>query len=175
MFKFKLGRKQPEETESRRRLQKELFEFHKISDRGFPSRPSAIAYDPQLNLIAIGTHTGEIRVYGQPGFQLSYNLDTSSIRKIIFLNNLGRLIILTQDGYLHLLEINNSNPIRIDRIGTSNDDEGIILKNTQTLCLLRNNVNLLIGLKNGNIYSFNIENFSLNFHPIIPTEIIEKT
>ena len=62
MFKFKLGRKQPEETEARRRLQQELFAFHKISDRGFPSRPSAIAYDSQLNLIAIGTHTGEIRM-----------------------------------------------------------------------------------------------------------------
>jgi lethal(2) giant larvae protein len=62
MFKFKLGRKQPEETEARRRLQKELFAFHKISDRGFPSRPSALAYDSQLNLIAIGTHTGEIRM-----------------------------------------------------------------------------------------------------------------
>jgi lethal(2) giant larvae protein len=62
MFKFKLGRKQPEETESRRRLQKELFGLNKISDRGFPSRPSSIAYDSLLNLIAIGTHNGEIRM-----------------------------------------------------------------------------------------------------------------
>ncbi len=113
--------------------------------------------------------------YGQPGFQLSYNLETSSIRKIIFLNGLARLLILTLDGYLHLLEINNSTTIRIDRICTSNEDDQNILKNTQTLCLLRNNLNLLIGLDNGNIYSFNIENFSLNTSPIIPTEIIEKT
>lgn len=62
MFKFKLGRKQPEENEARRRLQKELFGFNKICDRGFPSRPSAIAYDPQLKLIAIGTHNGELRM-----------------------------------------------------------------------------------------------------------------
>jgi len=62
MFKFKLGRKQPEESESRRRLQKELFHFNKIADRGFPTRPSALAYDSQLNLIAIGTQSGEIRM-----------------------------------------------------------------------------------------------------------------
>ena len=62
-LKFKLGRKQPEESESRRRLQKELFALNKITDRGFPSRPSSIAYDSQLNLIAIGTHTGEVRMY----------------------------------------------------------------------------------------------------------------
>jgi len=114
--------------------------------------------------------------YGQPGFQLSYTLETSiSITKIIFLNGLARLLILTIDGYLHLLEINNTNPIRIDRICTSNEDDEIIFKNIQTICLLRNNFNLLIGLNNGNIYSFNINNFSLNIKPIIPTEIIEKT
>ena len=81
MFKFKLGRKQPEDNEARRRLQKELFGLNKvrlsialndgcyyfslvlqICDRGFPSRPSALAYDSQLKLIAIGTHTGEIRM-----------------------------------------------------------------------------------------------------------------
>ncbi len=112
--------------------------------------------------------------YGQPGFQLSYNLEVS-IRKIIFLNGLARLLILTLDGYLHLLEINNTNPIRIDRICTSNEDDGNILKNIQSICLLRNNIYLLIGLNNGNIYSFNIENFSLNINPIIPTGIIEKT
>jgi hypothetical protein len=112
--------------------------------------------------------------YGQPGFQLSYNLDIS-IRKIIFLNGLARLLILTTDNYLHLLEINNTNPIQIDRICISNEDDGNILKNIQTICLLRNNFNLLIGLNNGNIYSFNIDHFSLNTNPIIPTEVIEKT
>ena len=62
MFKFKLGRKQPEETETRRRIQKELFGLNKVCNRGFPSRPSAMAYDSQLKLIAIGTHVGEIRM-----------------------------------------------------------------------------------------------------------------
>ncbi|CAF0790685.1 unnamed protein product [Rotaria sordida] len=190
MFKFKLGHKQPEENEARRRLQKELFGLNKICVRGFPSRPSALAYDSQLKLIAIGTHTGEIRIYGQPNFQLSYSLDpnsssSSSIRKLIFLDGVGRLLVLTIDGYLHLLEINNYNPsindfssnstVRIDRTCTSSEDDSIILKNTQTICLLRNHLNLLIGLDNGNIYSFNIENFSLNINPIISTDIIEKT
>ncbi|CAF2052766.1 unnamed protein product [Rotaria magnacalcarata] len=188
MFKFKLGHKQPEENEARRRLQKELFGLNKICVRGFPSRPSSLAYDAQLKLIAIGTHAGEIRIYGQPNFQLSYSLDpnqSSSIRKLIFLDGVGRLLVLTVDGYLHLLEINNYNPsindfssnstVRIDRTGTSSEDDSIILKNTQTICLLRNHSSLLIGLNDGNIHSFNIENFSLNTDPIISTDIIERT
>jgi hypothetical protein len=126
--------------------------------------------------------------YGQPGFQLSYSLDSnpsSSIRKLIFLDGVARLLVLTNDGYLHLLEINNYNPsltdfssnstVRLDRICTSSDDDANILKHIQTICLLRNHFNLLIGLNDGNIYLFNIENFSLNINPIIPTDVIEKT
>ncbi|CAF4966071.1 unnamed protein product, partial [Rotaria socialis] len=80
---------------------------------------------------------------GQPNFQLSYSLDpnqSSSIRKLIFLDGVGRLLVLTVDGYLHLLEINNYNPsindfssnstVRIDRTGTSSEDDSIVLKNT---------------------------------------------
>lgn len=66
------------------------------------------------------------------------------------------------------------NGIHIDHICTSNEDNENILKNTQALCLLRNNLNLLLGHNNGNIYSFNIEKFSLNTNPIIPTQLIEK-
>lgn len=114
--------------------------------------------------------------YGQPAFQLSYTLESTSIFKIVFLTGLARLLVLTDDGYLHLLEINNSNPIQIDRICASNDDdEKDILKNVQTICLLRNNIQLLIGLKNGNICSLDLEQFSLNKQPMIPTEAIENT
>ena len=63
MFKFKLGRKPSEENDQRRHAQKELFAVQNLCDRGFPSRPSAIAYDSQLRLIVIGTQSGEIRMY----------------------------------------------------------------------------------------------------------------
>lgn len=66
MFKFatnRLTRKQPsEENESRRRLQKDLFAFSKIADKGFPSKPSAMDYDKKLRLLAIGTKNGDIRM-----------------------------------------------------------------------------------------------------------------
>ncbi|CAF0816954.1 unnamed protein product, partial [Didymodactylos carnosus] len=194
MFKFKIGRKQPEDNEARRRLQKELFGLSKVCDRGFPSRPSAIAYDNQLRLIAIGTQTGEIRIYGQPGFQLSFSLDVNNscscnIHHLLFLNGSGRLIVLTTEGYIHLLEINNYHShettnhdsvtgnittVRLDRICTSNEDDSICLKQTQSICLLKNHLSLLIGLENGDIVLFNIENFSLTTKPIIPNEILMK-
>ena len=33
------------------------------ADHGFPSKPSALAYDPKLKLLAIGTKSGAVRVY----------------------------------------------------------------------------------------------------------------
>lgn len=126
--------------------------------------------------VSICYHSNDLFSYGQADFQLSSNLEPSAIRKIVFLNGLARLLVLTTDGYLHLLEMNNTNNvIRIEQICTSHEDDGMILKNIQTMCLLRNNIHLLIGLDNGNIYSFNVDNFSLNSNPIIPTDVIEKT
>ncbi len=126
--------------------------------------------------------------YGQPGFQLSYSLDpnsSTSIRRLIFLDGAARLLVLTTDGYFHCLEIKNYNSslndfsststVRLDRIRTSNDNDSAILQKVQTICLLRNHLSLLIGLNDGNIYSFNIETFSLNHDPMIPTNVIEKT
>ena len=114
--------------------------------------------------------------YGQPGFQVSYHFDShpSSIHKLVFLNGLARLLVLTVDGYLHLLEINNAPSIRIDRIGTSNEDDRWILKNSQAVCLLRNNLSLLVGLNDGNIYLFHIGNFTLQVQPITSTAMIEQ-
>ena len=37
--------------------------FLQCVDHGFPSKPSALAYDPKLNLLAIGTKSGVIKVY----------------------------------------------------------------------------------------------------------------
>ncbi|CAF1130771.1 unnamed protein product, partial [Didymodactylos carnosus] len=68
----------------------------------------------------------------------------------------------------------NITTVRLDRICTSNDDNSAYLKQTQAVCLLKNHLNLLIGLENGDIILFNIENFSLNTKPIVPNEVLMK-
>ncbi|KAF0287038.1 tRNA methyltransferase 10 A [Amphibalanus amphitrite] len=61
MFKF-MHKKHPVPAE-RLRHQKELFRYAKTAQHGFPSKPSALAYDPTLSLMAIGTKSGAINVY----------------------------------------------------------------------------------------------------------------
>ena len=113
--------------------------------------------------------------YGQPDCQVSYSLDSSSsVRKVIFLSGLARLLVLTVDGCLHLLDINNSPRLHIERIGASNDEHQVILSTIQTLCLLRDNSTLLLGSQDGNVYRFQLEHFTLDSNPIIPSSLIEK-
>uniref|UniRef100_A0A3Q2DP60 LLGL scribble cell polarity complex component 2 n=1 Tax=Cyprinodon variegatus TaxID=28743 RepID=A0A3Q2DP60_CYPVA len=47
----------------RDRLKHELFQFTKTVEHGFPHQPSALGYSPSLQLMAIGTRSGAIKLY----------------------------------------------------------------------------------------------------------------
>uniref|UniRef100_A0A3Q2UZ42 LLGL scribble cell polarity complex component 2 n=1 Tax=Haplochromis burtoni TaxID=8153 RepID=A0A3Q2UZ42_HAPBU len=53
----------------RDRLKQELFAFNKTVEHGFPHQPSALGYSPSLKLLAIGTRSGAIKLYGAPGVE----------------------------------------------------------------------------------------------------------
>jgi len=37
--------------------------FVQCSEHGFPQKPSAVAYDSLLSLLAVGTENGDVRMY----------------------------------------------------------------------------------------------------------------
>ena len=85
----------------RRHLQKDLFAFNKIADKGFPAKPSAMDYDRKLRLIAIGTKNGDIRVYGAPGTvqqQMSSYQDVHPfpILRLLFVQGQHQLITVSE-------------------------------------------------------------------------------
>jgi len=43
-----------------------FFLFFQTIQHGSPNKPSAMTYDPKLKLMAIGTHTGVVKVLSQP-------------------------------------------------------------------------------------------------------------
>ena len=78
MLKFIWGRGQGP-TAERLKLQKELFNFSKNITYGFPHKPSCFAWDQELKLLAVGTKTGQIRVFGKPGVEIIGQLDKEEI------------------------------------------------------------------------------------------------
>uniref|UniRef100_A0A665WS40 Lethal giant larvae homologue 2 domain-containing protein n=1 Tax=Echeneis naucrates TaxID=173247 RepID=A0A665WS40_ECHNA len=63
-----------------------FFFFPGTVEHGFPHQPSALAFDPKLQLMAIGTKSGAIKVYGAPGVEFTgLHKDTTAVTQINFL------------------------------------------------------------------------------------------
>ncbi|XP_036406531.1 lethal(2) giant larvae protein homolog 1-like [Megalops cyprinoides] len=105
MMKFRF-RRQGNDPQ-REKLKQDLFAFNKTVEHGFPNQPSALAYDPKLRLMAIGTKSGAVKVYGAPGVEFTgLHKDTATVTQMHFLPGQGRLLSLLDDNTLHLWEIN---------------------------------------------------------------------
>ncbi|MED6265528.1 Lethal(2) giant larvae protein 1 [Characodon lateralis] len=61
MMKFRFRRQGTDPQ--REKIKQELFAFNKTVEHGFPHQPSALAFDPKLQLMAIGTKSGAIKMY----------------------------------------------------------------------------------------------------------------
>ncbi|XP_064594981.1 lethal(2) giant larvae protein homolog 1-like isoform X2 [Liolophura sinensis] len=161
MFKF-FRKSQPKESESREAQKKELFQFTKCVEHGFPSKPSALAYDPKLRLLAIGTKTGAVKIYGRPGVEMSgLHQEDVQVNQLFFLSEQGRLISLCSDNSLHLWEINiRDNTAVLDEVKHYNM-ESSKLKSISACCLSSNGSQLLLGTEGGNILLLDVSNFTL--------------
>nr|CAD7427944.1 unnamed protein product [Timema monikensis] len=56
---------------------------------GFPNKPTALAWDPALRLLALGTATGAIKIFGKPGVEFygQHSNHDSAVTRLIFLPN----------------------------------------------------------------------------------------
>uniref|UniRef100_A0A8C5KEM7 LLGL1 scribble cell polarity complex component n=1 Tax=Jaculus jaculus TaxID=51337 RepID=A0A8C5KEM7_JACJA len=75
-------------------------------EHGFPNQPSALAFDPELRIMAIGTRSGAVKIYGAPGVEFTgRHEDAATVTQMHFLPGQGRLLTLLDDSSLHLWEI----------------------------------------------------------------------
>ncbi|KAM3964532.1 LLGL domain-containing protein l(2)gl isoform 4-T4 [Aphomia sociella] len=158
MLKFIRGKGQQPSAE-RQKLQNELFAFRKTVQHGFPHRASALAWDPLLRLAALGTATGALKVYGRPGVEFygQHTNPDSPVIQILFIPGTGRLISLCDDNSLHLWEINEKSLVEL----RTHTFEGKNKKISAT-CVEASGKNMLIGTEGGNIYTLDLNTFSLS-------------
>uniref|UniRef100_A0A667Z7G8 LLGL scribble cell polarity complex component 1 n=1 Tax=Myripristis murdjan TaxID=586833 RepID=A0A667Z7G8_9TELE len=104
MMKFRFRRQGTDPQ--REKIKQELFAFNKTVEHGFPHQPSALAFDPKLQLMAIGTKSGAIKIYGAPGVEFTgLHKDTTAVTQMHFLPGQGRLLSLLDDNTIHLWEL----------------------------------------------------------------------
>ncbi|XP_012234914.1 lethal(2) giant larvae protein homolog 1 isoform X1 [Linepithema humile] len=164
MLKFIRGKGQ-QPTAERQRLQKDLFAFRKTVQHGFPNKPTALAWDPSLRLMIIGTASGAIKVFGRPGVEFygqhSVESGENAVTKIVALPNEGRVVSLCDDNSLHLWEINESSVVETKSLSLEGK-----LKKISAMCLESSGEHLLLGTEGGNIYLLNLKTF------VMPDNII---
>jgi lethal(2) giant larvae protein len=173
----KLGLKKGDskESDTRKRLQKELFAFQKGLDYGFPHKPSAIAYDPTLSFLAIGTSSGLLRVYGTPGVQfVSQHSSSSAVNQIVFLPEQARLVTRCEGNSLHLWEMNtkDGNPT-MDEVKTFKLDTSKA-KNVTFCCVSSNGDEILLGTDSGAVYVLDLATFDLSSKSFTSDILLEK-
>jgi syntaxin-binding protein 5 len=69
-------------------LTSDHFKVAKVIRHGFPHQPTALAYDCVQHLLAVGTKSGSIRIFGQPGVDCHLQHDLhSAVLQLLFLTN----------------------------------------------------------------------------------------
>ncbi|XP_022084942.1 lethal(2) giant larvae protein homolog 1-like isoform X4 [Acanthaster planci] len=158
----------------RQRIQKELFAFNKTVEHGFPHKPSALAYDPKLKLLAVGTQSGVIKIYGAPGVEfIGVHEGESAVWQLFFLPEQGRIISLLQDNSLHLWEVNIKDGNSVLEEVKSFSLEGR-LKKISVCCLSADCKTLYMGTEGGNIYLLNVATFDMDELIIYQDVVMQK-
>uniref|UniRef100_A0A0K8VSF5 Lethal(2) giant larvae protein n=1 Tax=Bactrocera latifrons TaxID=174628 RepID=A0A0K8VSF5_BACLA len=172
MLKFIRGKGQ-QPTAERQRLQKELFSYRKTAQHGFPHKPSAVAYDPISKLMAIGTQTGALKVFGQPGVEfygqhtlISNSAAELNVQLLEWVYGTGRVLSLTASNHLILWEPVGATLVAIKTLPFDGK-----LKKVSSLCCSLNKDIVWIGTEGGNIYQFDLNSFSIR-EPVIYHDIV---
>uniref|UniRef100_A0A8C5HTH5 LLGL scribble cell polarity complex component 2 n=1 Tax=Gouania willdenowi TaxID=441366 RepID=A0A8C5HTH5_GOUWI len=99
---MKRFRRHGHETQ-RDRLKQELYQFNKTVEHGFPHQPSALGYSPSLQLLAIGTRSGAIKLYGAPGVEfMGLHDENAAVTQVHFMPHQVELVTLLDDNSLHM-------------------------------------------------------------------------
>lgn len=144
--------------------------FFQTLQHGFPNKPTALAWDPSLRLLGVGTASGAIKVFGKPGVEFyGQHHNPIAITRLVFLPNVGRIVSLCDDNSLHLWEVNKSSLVEVK----SQALEGK-LKKISAICVESNGKHLLLGTEGGNIYLLDLHTFTMTPDIIYQDVVMQK-
>ncbi|XP_053567770.1 syntaxin-binding protein 5 isoform X2 [Bombina bombina] len=148
-------------------LQSEHFQLCKTVRHGFPFEPSSLAFDTVQKILAIGTQTGALRLFGRPGVECYCQHDSgAAVIQLQFLINEGALVSALADDTLHLWNLRQKRPAILHSLKFSRE--------RITFCHLPFQSKwLYVGTERGNIHIVNVESFTLSGYVIMWNKAIE--
>lgn len=172
-----------------------IFVLFQTVQHGFPHKPTALAYDPKQKLMAIGTHSGAIKVcqfilifnvhyqlcfitkvFGRPGVEFygqhsaaSNKTDDLTVQLLEWVSGTGRILSLTRSNELVLWEPAGAMLVPIKSLSF----EGKLKKVSSLCCSALKDV-VWIGTEGGNVYQFDLKTFSMRESVIYHDVVLEK-
>ncbi|XP_072313581.1 syntaxin-binding protein 5 isoform X11 [Eucyclogobius newberryi] len=148
-------------------LQSEQFQLCKTVRHGFPNQPASMAFDPVQKILAVGTQTGALRLFGRAGVECYCQHEGgAAVIQLQFLINEGALVSALADDSLHLWNLRQKIPAVLHSLKFSRE--------RITYCHLPFQSKwLYIGTERGNIHIVNVESFTLSGYVIMWNKAIE--
>ncbi|XP_029685106.1 syntaxin-binding protein 5 isoform X7 [Takifugu rubripes] len=148
-------------------LQSEHFQLCKTVRHGFPNQPSSMAFDPVQKILAVGTQTGALRLFGRAGVECYCQHDSgAAVIQLQFLINEGALVSALADDSIHLWNLRQKIPAILHSLKFNRE--------RITYCHLPFQSKwLYIGSERGNIHIVNVESFTLSGYVIMWNKAIE--
>ncbi|XP_068436014.1 syntaxin-binding protein 5 isoform X3 [Clinocottus analis] len=148
-------------------LQSEHFQLCKTVRHGFPYQPSSMAFDPVQKILAVGTQTGALRLFGCAGVECYCQHESgAAVIQLQFLINEGALVSALADDSIHLWNLRQKIPAILHSLKFSRE--------RITYCHLPFQSKwLYIGTERGNIHIVNVESFTLSGYVIMWNKAIE--
>uniref|UniRef100_A0A7N8XKS1 Syntaxin binding protein 5a (tomosyn) n=1 Tax=Mastacembelus armatus TaxID=205130 RepID=A0A7N8XKS1_9TELE len=134
---------------------------------GFPYQPSSMAFDPVQKILAIGTQSGALRLFGRPGVECYCQHESgAAVIQLQFLINEGALVSALADDSVHLWNLRQKRPAILHSLKFNRE--------RITFCHLPFQSKwLYIGTERGNIHIVNVESFMLSGYVIMWNKAIE--
>ncbi|XP_038865789.1 syntaxin-binding protein 5-like isoform X3 [Salvelinus namaycush] len=148
-------------------LQSEHFQLCKTVRHGFPYQPSSMAFDPVQKILAVGTQSGAVRLFGRAGVECYCQHESgAAVIQLQFLVNEGALVSALADDSVHLWNLRQKQPAILHTLKFNRE--------RITFCHLPFQSKwLYIGTEKGNIHIVNIESFTLSGYVIMWNKAIE--
>ncbi|XP_040437511.1 LLGL scribble cell polarity complex component 2 isoform X2 [Falco naumanni] len=162
----------------RERLKRDLFQFNKTVEHGFPHQPSALGYSPFLHLMAIGTRSGAIKLYGAPGVEfMGLHEENNTVMQIHFIPDQCQLVTLLDDNSLHLWSLKQHSGVselREEHRFTLKGPPGSPPSATQITAVLPHSSRevLYLGTESGNIFVVELPSFRVLEDRTITSEAV---
>ncbi|XP_054894248.1 syntaxin-binding protein 5 isoform X5 [Poeciliopsis prolifica] len=148
-------------------LQSEHFQLCKTVRHGFPYQPSSMAFDPVQKILAVGTQSGALRLFGRAGVECYCQHESgAAVIQLQFLINEGALVSALADDSIHLWNLRQKIPAILHSLKFNRE--------RITYCHLPFQSKwLYIGSERGNIHIVNVESFTLSGYVIMWNKAIE--